>query len=130
MLGNIGVSAEPARHLALCIEDWKRTRKKPSVFTGLTAQRKGVLPGLAGSKCNLDPFNHSVDLIRVMDLLPTPSFHLLERGAGVIVPPVVIPKNVTFTVSHPGELGYRVCESPELPLSCRRLRVRSAMKQI
>src|SRR6267378_1659324 len=33
LLGNVGVSPKPARNFALCIEDWKRTRKKPSVFT-------------------------------------------------------------------------------------------------
>src|SRR4029077_1988163 len=130
LLGNVGVSSKPARNFALSIEDGKRTRKEPSVFTRFTLEWKGVLPRLAGCERNLDTFNHSVDLIRVMDLLPTPSFHLLQRGSGVLVPAVVVPKNVTFTVGHPGELGYGVCQSPELPLSGRRLRVSSAMKQI
>ena len=55
---------------------------------------------------------------------------LLARLCGVLVPAVVVPKNVTFTVSHPCQLGYGVCQSPELPLSSRSLRVRSAMKQV
>src|SRR4030095_15387662 len=33
LLGNVGVSSKPARNFALCIENWKRTGKKPSVFT-------------------------------------------------------------------------------------------------
>src|SRR6476620_8227209 len=41
LLGNVGVSPKPARNFALCIEYWKRTGKKPSVFTSLAPQREG-----------------------------------------------------------------------------------------
>src|SRR5580765_1270770 len=33
LLGNVSVSSKPTRNFALCIEYWKRTGKKPSVFT-------------------------------------------------------------------------------------------------
>src|SRR6266480_2910425 len=48
LLGNVGVSPKPARNFALCIEDGKCTRKKPSVFTRFTPEWKCVLPRLAG----------------------------------------------------------------------------------
>src|SRR6476661_5529229 len=75
LLGNVGVSSKPARNFALSIEDGKCTRKEPSVFTRFTLEWKCVLPRLAGCKCDLDTFNHSTHFVRVMDLLPTPSFH-------------------------------------------------------
>src|SRR5512133_1270091 len=31
LLGNVGVSPKPARNFALCIKNWKRPGKKPSV---------------------------------------------------------------------------------------------------
>src|SRR3982751_4751277 len=102
--GDVGVSSKPARNFAVCVEDGKCTRKEPSVFAGLAPQRKRVLPWFGASKGNFDAFNYSSHFIRVMDLLPAPALHLLECRSGVIVPAVVVPKNVTFTVGHPGEL--------------------------
>src|SRR4029077_19340604 len=86
LLGNVGVSSKPTRNFALSIEDGKCTRKEPSVFTRFTSEWKRVLPRLASRECDLDTFNHSIHFVWVMDLLPTPSFHLLQRGAGVFVP--------------------------------------------
>src|SRR6185295_13629413 len=120
LLGDIGVGAKPARHFAFGVEDRKCTREKPSVFTRLAPQWKGILPRFAGGKGLFDAFHYAPDLIGMVGLLPSPALHLLQSCAGVVVPPIVVPKNIAFVVRHPGQLRYRVCQSAKLSfaLSC------------
>src|SRR5690348_14555325 len=70
LFGNISVRAKPARYLSVCVKDGKGARQEPSVFTGLTSQRKGIVPWFASSECDLYAFDNSVHFIWMMDLLP------------------------------------------------------------
>ena len=58
-----------------------------------------------------------------MHRLPSPALHLFRRGAGVLVPPAVVPENVPVRLGHPGKLrdgvGHR--SEPLLALAQRLL---------
>jgi hypothetical protein len=46
----------------------------------------------------------TVDMLGVMNFLPSPALHLFERGAGIVVPALVVPVDPARLVGSPGEL--------------------------
>jgi hypothetical protein len=46
---------------------------------------------LAGLKTLFDALDDTVDMLGVMNFLSSPALHLVERGAGVVVPAFVVP---------------------------------------
>src|SRR5262249_48307162 len=60
-------------------------------------------------------------MVRMMNLLPTPSLHLLEAGTCVFIPAPVVPETPSGGVRHPGKLRYIVSQraEPFLALSQR-----------
>src|SRR6516162_841769 len=116
LLSDVGVCSKPTDHLVFFIFDRESARKEPSVLAILAAQRKGIFPRLSCVKGDFDTFDYSAHFIRVMNFLPTPSLHLFERRAGVIVPAIIVPKNVSFLVCHPCKLRNGIGECAKLSL--------------
>jgi hypothetical protein len=102
LLGNVSVSPEPTDNSTFCVFNRKRARQKPPVFTTLTSQGKRIFPWDAGREGRFNSFDDSTDFVRMMDFLPAPTLHVFERGAGIVVPAIIVPKDVTLTIRHPG----------------------------
>ena len=81
-----------------------KARDKNSDSSVLSAERKCILPRFAADPCALDPFDHTLNMVGVMDFLPAPTLHLGEGGSGVVEPALVEPKKPPFFISHPSEL--------------------------
>ena len=122
-LGDVGVGAKPPYDLAVLVPNGQGVREEPAVLPVAAAQGEGVFPGLAGFPGALDAFHHPVHMRGVVDGGPAPPLHLLEGGAGVVVPALVVPEDPARGVSHPGELRDVVGEDAEafFALSQRRL---------
>src|SRR4029079_10850305 len=90
----------------------------------------GIFPRFSGGECDFDAFDNPAHLIWMMDLLPAPALHLFQRGTCVLVPAVVVPKDVTLPVRHPGKLRNGVRQSEELALSRLGLSARGSPDQV
>ncbi len=49
----------------------------------------------------------------MVDLFPACALHLLQGGAGVVVPTFVVPEDMAVRVGHPDQLGDVVGKGPE-----------------
>src|SRR5262249_304125 len=101
---NICARAKPPRNATVGVKDGEGPGEKPTILTVFASQREGIFPWLGGRKGNLNALDDAIDLIGMMHLLPAPSLHFLQGSSGVLIPAVVVPKDITLMVSHPGEL--------------------------
>jgi hypothetical protein len=51
-----------------------------------------------------DALDDTVDMVGMMNFLPSPALHLFERGAGIVVPTFVVPVDPARLVGGPGKL--------------------------
>ena len=65
-----------------------------------------------------DPFHDPVNVLRVVDVRPSPALHLIESRARELVPAPVEPKDRTVRIRHPGELRNVVRERADELLAC------------
>src|SRR5581483_2391882 len=91
----------------------KRAGKKPAVLPIVSTERKCILPRLAAFKVAQEFFLHPLEMVWMMDCLPTPALHLFQGGAGIVEPALIIPKNPTIRVRHPGQLRNIFSERPK-----------------
>ena len=121
--GDVGVRAEPADDAPRIIAERESAREEPPIPASMAAQREGVLPGLAARDVPAELLGDARDVLGVVELLPAPTLHLLERRPGEFEPAPVVPEDVARLVGHPGELRDVVGEGPEqhLALAQRRL---------
>jgi hypothetical protein len=117
LFGDICIRSEPADDIAFGVLDRQRAGQKPAILAGLAAERECVLPRLACLEGVSDALDDPVHVIGVVHFLPAPALHLLERGAGVLVPALVVPEDPTAGVGHPGELGNAVCQRAKATLA-------------
>ncbi len=89
-------------------------RQEPAVLAVGAPEREGVLPRLAGPERLADTLHDALDVIGVVDVTPAPAKHLLDGGAGVVVPALVVPDDVAVRLGDPGHLGQRVGEGTEV----------------
>ena len=66
--------------------------------------------------------DHALDMLGMMDLGPAPAPHLIERGARVVAPALVVPEHRAAGIGHPGKLGDVVRERRKHVLGRRRNR--------
>src|SRR6185437_9153606 len=104
LIGNIGVRAEPAKNFSASASDGNSAGKEPAVLAVFASQRKGVLPDFAGLPGMLDALDHTVDVVGVLDLLPSPTLHFFQTCASVIEPALVVPEDPAGRVRHPCKL--------------------------
>jgi hypothetical protein len=52
----------------------------------------------------------ALDMVGMVNFLPTPALHVFKSGAGIVVPAFVVPINPTLGVGGPGELADVVGE--------------------
>jgi hypothetical protein len=103
VLGHVGVGAEPQDD-ALRVADRQCPRQEPAVLPVLAAHGEGVLPGLAGLARALKARHDALQVVGMVDGAPAPALHLLESGAGEVVPALVVPEDPAVRPRHPGEL--------------------------
>ena len=113
-LGDVGVGAEPAarpcrrrRGSAWRGRGTSGTRRRRQRSGKVSSQ--GSPRSTAARNSRVDP----LDVVGVVDLLPAPALHLLEGGAGVVEPALVVPEDPAGGVGHPGELGDVVGQGAE-----------------
>src|ERR1043166_2186336 len=63
-----------------------------------------VLPGLAARDGSIPTLEHTLEVGRVMGLLPAFLLQLSQSEAGVLRPAAIEPKTLALAVSHPGHL--------------------------
>ena len=126
LLGDVGVGAEPAQHIAPLVLDGERAREEPAVLAVVAAQGKRVLPGDPGGNSGRPFAHHRADVVGVVDVPPAPSAHLFGDGAGELVPAPVVPEDVAVRLGHPGELRDVVRHVAEPLLALLALRLQAA----
>ena len=104
LLGDVGVSAEPEKDLARRLAEWIDEGEKWSEHPVGSFDRKNHVERLASRDGFRPPSEHFWQLVGVVDVLPTPTFHRLGRGAGVVIPTAVVPKNMSIGARHPSEV--------------------------
>ena len=105
MLRDIGIRTEPAYNLSIVVFDRLGPRQKPAIGPIMSTQRKRIFPVRSVGKTLLDAFDDTIDMVWMMDLLPSPPSHLFQRRACIIEPAFVVPLNVPGAVSHPCKLS-------------------------
>src|SRR5688500_7663827 len=63
-----------------------------------------------------------IEVVGMMDFLPSPSLHLFEGRTCIFVPTPVVPKDPSRGIGHPGELRHMVGQRPK-PLFAFRYRL-------
>src|SRR5271157_4729563 len=101
---DVGVRAEPPQHLSLRIPDRNGPREEPAIRAIAAAEGKRVFPYLAALKTSADLVHNSPHVVGMMHRLPTPAEHLLQSGAGVVKPALVVPEGRALLIGHPGQL--------------------------
>lgn len=114
LLGDVGIGAEPAHDLAVFAQRFGPGDEGAERSVRPAAQRKGHLERLAGPQRGGPSLEHSGQDIGVVNRLPAPAHHFFGCGAGVIVPPLVIPEQPAVGIGHPGQVRYRIGQGPEL----------------
>lgn len=76
-VADIGVGAEPARHLSFRIPNRNRSRKEPAVVTVTIAEGERVFPGFATEETSADAVRNPLHMVWMMDLFSAPTGHLL-----------------------------------------------------
>ena len=104
LVRHVRVAAEPAHDVPLLISNRNRTREEPTIVPIFRTQRECVFPDLSAFKAPSNLLNDPGNMIGMMDLLPIPSTHLGKSCAGILKPAIVVPKDRTGRVSHPGKL--------------------------
>ncbi len=116
LLAEIGIRAEPVGDFSRAVPEGKHPGQEPAVVAIRRAQRKFHFKRNSGRKGFLPPLHHLRQQGRVVQLLPAVALHLAGRGAGVIVPALVVPENRPIRTGRPGELGNRIDHGAELLL--------------
>ena len=80
-------------------------------------ERKCHFERLTGADASLPTLQHLWQLGRVVDALPTPSLHLLQRRPGVVVPATVVPIYVAVRFGHPCQRRDRLSQRVKLTFS-------------
>ena len=101
--GDVRVDAEPADDLAVRGAhrlDAGQERSEPAVGA---AQRKRHLERRALGDGAPPILRDPGQDLRIVDVLPAPPFHLLGRGAAVLVPAPIVPDDVAVAVGQPAQ---------------------------
>jgi len=120
-LVDVGIGAEPAHDGPVCIAQRANPGQEPAEDAVLAAEGKFHLQWGAGRERATPAGDDRVDHRRVVDRLPAPALHLLERRAGVFVPALVVVIDVAVRKCRPRELGHVVHDRLEELLRFREL---------
>src|SRR6202035_447534 len=83
---DVGIASKPPDDVAFGVELRNDTYEEPSVFTVISADASFQFTWFAGIH-HCEPFTYEpIQVIRVNDHLPTPTFPLLQRETGVLIP--------------------------------------------
>jgi hypothetical protein len=115
--GDVGVGPEPADHLAGSIAHRLNARQEGPEGPVRGAQREHHFERIALRDGSAPPFEHLRQPIRVMDRLPAPALHLLGRGAGIIVPALIVPEDRSVRPRAPAQGRDRIGQRAELPFA-------------
>ena len=86
---NVGIAAKPPEEVAFGVEFWNDTYEEPSILSVISPDASFQFTWFAGIHQG-EPFTYEpIQVIRVNDHLPTPTFPLLQRETGVLVPALV-----------------------------------------
>ena len=105
LLGDVGVGAEPANNVAGLVADRQSAREEPAVGAVAAAQGKRVLPGVPVSKLLPDVRDDTMEMVGMVQLLPSPPLHLFMRRSGIVVPTLVVPISTSRTDRRSRQTG-------------------------
>src|SRR5690606_24343862 len=115
--GDVGIGAEPVDDLAEFVANRQGTGEEPAVLAVLAAQGEGFLPDRTDRHGALHRGAHPDVMVGMMHRTPAQGAHGFQRGAGVVVPALVVPVDAARGVGHPGELAHVVGQGAELLLA-------------
>ncbi|GAO53758.1 hypothetical protein NMD1_00764 [Novosphingobium sp. MD-1] len=115
--GHVGVGTEPRQDHAALIPDRLRARKEPAIAAVTPAQGKRVFPFAPGGDVPCELFTDTFKMIGVLDSSPPPALHVLEPGAGVVVPSAVVPVQPAIGRRDPRQLRNVVRQHAEAALA-------------
>src|ERR1039458_311068 len=89
--------------MALRILEWHHAWQERAEDAIGPAQGKGHLERCAGGNGSLPTLQHAGQGLRIVDALPAPALHLFGGGAGVFIPPPVVPRDIPVAIGPPSE---------------------------
>jgi hypothetical protein len=111
LLGDISVRPEPANHGAIAIANGQCPRQEPPKLPVVAAERERIFPGFACLPGTPNSLYYSVNVLRVVDLRPSPALNLVEGRARELEPSPVEPEDPPVCIRHPGELSGHTTSS-------------------
>ena len=110
---DVGIGSEPLKDTSVAIFERHDPRQEGTEDAVGSAQREFHVKGFAAGDRLPPAREHRRKHLRVVHALPAPAFHLGWRRPGVLVPPFVVPVDVTVGTGDPGELRNGVCHGPK-----------------
>src|SRR5262249_36312947 len=104
LLRDIRVRAKPADDVAGLVANGQSAREEPAIAAVTAAQRECVLPGRTVLEALPDTPDDALDMIGMVNFLPAPSLHFLERRPRVVMPTFVLPVDPARRISGPCKL--------------------------
>lgn len=111
---DVRVDADPADDVPIRVAQRIHASEEPAEHAVVPAQGKLHFEGRAGRKRMPPARDDCRQHLRIVDTLPAPALHLLERGAGVFVPAAIVKVDVAVGTCRPAELRHQIEQRPEV----------------